>query len=299
MSSFRASHLWPGVPLALFSAALFGASTPFAKLLLGAVDPQLLAGAMYLGAGVGLATLHAGRAALAIEAPEAPLRGGDLPWLGAVVIFGGIAGPLLLMLGLARTSASSGSLLLNLEGLATMAIAWVVFRENVDRRLLAGAAAILAGAVVLSWQGKGVRLDMGGLLIAGACLAWGIDNNLTRKLSAADPLQIAMIKGLVAGAVNLGVALARGNEMPSAAIVAAAGGVGFLGVGVQPRPFRSRAATPRQRANRRLFLARAIHRRASRACPAAGTLHGTVAGRRSVDGRGPLSALGRETRART
>jgi len=232
MSLFRDSHLWPGVPLALGSAVLFGASTPFAKLLLGAIEPQMLAGLMYLGAGLGLVVVHAGRAAFGIEAPEAPLRRADAPWLAAVVLFGGVAGPLLLMLGLARTNASSGSLLLNIEALATMAIAWIVFRENVDRRLLVGASAILAGAVVLSWQGEGVRFDAGGLLIAAACLAWGIDNNLTRKLSSADPVLIALIKGLAAGAMNLSIALLRGAELPSVAASAAAGGVGLLGVGV-------------------------------------------------------------------
>ena len=149
-----------------------------------------------------------------------------------VILFGGIAGPLLLMLGLARTDAASGSLLLNLEGLASMAIAWLVFRENVDRRLLTGAAAILAGALALSWEGQGVRLDTGALLIVGACLAWGIDNNLTNKLSAADPVRIALIKGLVAGGVNTALALARGAEMASAGGIVAAGLVGFVGIGV-------------------------------------------------------------------
>ena len=126
-----------------------------------------------------------------------------MPWLAAIVAFGGVIGPLFLMLGLARTSAASGSLLLNLEGLATMAIAWVVFRENVDRRLLLGAASILAGGSCCPGEGRGIRVDGGGLLIAAACLAWGIDNNLTRKLSSADPVVIALIKGLVAGSVNL------------------------------------------------------------------------------------------------
>ena len=203
------SHLWPGVPLALASAALFGASTPFAKLLLGSVDPWLLAGLLYLGAGLGLALVQLARSALRLPAAEAPLRRADLPWLAAVVAAGGVVGPLLLMLGLARTDAASGALLLNLEGLATMALAWLVFRENVDRRLLAGALAILAGAVLLSWQGRGAGLDLGALLIAGACLAWGIDNNLTRKLSSADPVQIALAKGLIAGTVNLTLALVQ------------------------------------------------------------------------------------------
>jgi drug/metabolite transporter (DMT)-like permease len=229
-TKFRA--LWPSVPLALASAVLFGASAPFAKLLLGSTDPQLLAGLLYLGAGVGLAIGQAARFVLGATASEAPLRRADMPWLAAIVAFGGVAGPLLLMLGLARTSTASGSLLLNLEGLATMAIAWVVFRENVDRRLLLGAASILAGAFVLSWRGQGLRIDGGGLLIAAACLAWGVDNNLTRKLSSADPVVIALIKGLVAGGVNLTLALLLGARLPSFGAMNAALVVGFLGVGV-------------------------------------------------------------------
>jgi drug/metabolite transporter (DMT)-like permease len=226
------AHLWPGVPIALLSALLFGASTPLAKLLLGTVDPWLLAGLLYLGAGLGLAVVHLSRGALRLPVAEAALRRADLPWLAAVIVTGGILGPLLLMSGLVRTDAGSGSLLLNLEGLATMGMAWVVFRENVDRRLLLGASAILAGAVLLSWPGDRVALDLGALLIAGACLAWGIDNNLTRKLSAADPVQIAMLKGLVAGTANLALALGQGAALPEAGTLLVAGVVGFLGYGV-------------------------------------------------------------------
>jgi drug/metabolite transporter (DMT)-like permease len=226
------SSLWPGVALAGTSAVLFGASAPFSKLLLEAIDPQLLAGLLYLGAGIGLAAIHIGRAALGIPAPEASLRAADMPWLVAVVLFGGVVGPLLLMLGLARTEAASGSLLLNLEGLATMAIAWLAFRENVDRRLLLGALAILAGAAALSWGGGTVELDAGAGLIAGACFAWGIDNNLTRKLSSADPALIALIKGLGAGTVNAARAGLGGAAMPPAGLVVAAAFIGFLGIGV-------------------------------------------------------------------
>src|SRR4051812_26351827 len=135
------------------------------------------------------------------------------------------------MFGLMRSDAASASLLLNLEGLATMGIAWVVFHENVDRRLLLDAFAILAGAVLLSWQGQ-AAVHWGGVLIAGACLCWGIDNNLTRKLSSADPVQIAMLKGLVAGTVNFTLALSQGASLPPALTVLAAGIVGFLGYGV-------------------------------------------------------------------
>jgi drug/metabolite transporter (DMT)-like permease len=222
-----------GAGLAILSAALFGASTPFAKLLIGGgADPWLLAALLYLGSGLGLGLVQLMRRLIGAEAAEAPLRRADLPWLGLIVLSGGVIGPGLLMAGLATSSASSTSLLLNLEGLATMSIAWVVFRENVDRRLLLGAAAILAGAVVLSWQGRPGGLGLASFAIVGACVAWGIDNNLTRKLSGGDPVQIAAIKGAVAGATNLVLALAAGAHLPAAGIVGSAAVVGFLGYGV-------------------------------------------------------------------
>ena len=225
------SYSAPGTALA--SAALFGASTPFAKLLIGqGLDPQLLAGLLYLGSGLGLGILRVVRHLRGGAPAEAPLARPDLPWLALVVLAGGILGPVLLMVGLAATPAASAALLLNVEGLATMAIAWVVFRENVDRRLLIGALAILAGAAVLSWQGGPAPIGAGAFAIVAACLCWAVDNNLTRKLSSADPVQIAMIKGLAAGAVNLILALFRGAALPGAPEIAAAGLIGFLGYGV-------------------------------------------------------------------
>lgn len=221
-----------GPALGLASAALFGASTPLAKLLLGEVDPWLLAGLLYLGSGIGLGAVHLRRQALGIAPPEAPLRRADLPWLAAVILAGGVIGPVLLMGGLSVTPASSAALLLNVEGLATMGIAWAVFHENADRRIVLGALSILAGAVLLSWQGAAGGVGWGALAIVGACLAWGVDNNLTRKLSAADPVQIAMLKGLVAGAVNLLLAMWHGAVLPPAGSVLGAGVVGFFGYGV-------------------------------------------------------------------
>lgn len=232
MDHHHHAHLFPGVPLALGSAVLFGASAPLSKWLLGSVDPWLLAGILYLGAGIGLALVHWGRPLIGLERVETPLSRSELPWLAAVVAFGGVMAPLFLMLGLSMTTASSASLLLNLEGLATMLIAWLVFRENVDRRLLIGALAILVGAVVLSSDGGGLKLDPGGLWIAAACLCWGIDNNLTRKLSSADPVQIAMIKGLSAGSTNVMLALLLGASLPPIFVVGIGAIVGFLGIGV-------------------------------------------------------------------
>ncbi len=239
MMSVRSWIALPGAPLAVGSAALFGASTPLAKALLGGgVSPWLLAGLLYLGSGIGLAVVTLGRRAIGKPTSEAPLVRRDWGWMALVILSGGVAGPLLLMLGLTTTPASSAALLLNLEGLATMALAWAVFRENVDRRLLLGALAILAGAVILSWQGGSGAdagfsgLGLGALAIAGACLAWGIDNNLTRKVSGSDPVQIAMVKGLAAGAVNLILALLLGARLPEVSLTLAAGVVGFLGYGV-------------------------------------------------------------------
>lgn len=229
MSNHSHSHLWPGVPLALGAAVLFGASTPVSKYLLGQISPWMLAGILYLGAGLGLGLLQFLRRG---SSSEAALQRADMPWLAAVVLIGGVVGPLFLMFGLARTSASQASLLLNLESLATMGLAWLAFKENVDRRLVIGAFAILLGAVILTWNGNGFQFDSGSIFIAGACLAWGIDNNLTRKISAADPVQIAMIKGLVAGSVNISLALFVGAHWPSPAFIASGAGLGFLGIGL-------------------------------------------------------------------
>jgi drug/metabolite transporter (DMT)-like permease len=233
MSKTKFQPAWSGPLLAVASAVLFGASTPLAKLLLGkGADPWLLAGLLYLGSGIGLTAFYFIRMAYSATVAEAPLRRADAPWLALVVLFGGVAGPLLLMLGLARTSASSAALLLNLEGLATMGIAWVVFKENFDRRILLGAASILAGAVILSWNGGPGSVGWGALLIAGASLAWGIDNNLTRKLSGSDPVQIAGLKGIVAGVVNSALAFSAGAHLPQIPSLGGAVLLGFLGYGV-------------------------------------------------------------------
>jgi drug/metabolite transporter (DMT)-like permease len=217
-----------GIAYALLSAALFGVSAPWAKLLLGEISPWLLAGLLYLGSGFGLALVR-----LVRRSNEAGLSRPDLPWFGAAVLSGGVIGPVLLFFGLARSSASEASLLLNLESVLTLGIAWLVFKENVDRRLLIGAVAIVAGALVLTWPKDGaIGLSSGPLLIAGACLAWAIDNNFTRKVSAADPMQIAMVKGLAAGIVNVAIALGLGAPLPGLAALAGAGLLGFFSYGV-------------------------------------------------------------------
>jgi drug/metabolite transporter (DMT)-like permease len=225
-----------GVGLALLAAVLFGASAPAAKGLLRGATPHLLAGLLYLGSGLGLLLVWLRRRRRRPGRPrpvEAPLGRADLPWLAGAIAFGGILGPLLLMVGLARTPASTASLLLNLEGVFTTALAWVVFREHVHGQIVVGMLAIVAGGVLLSWEGGLATRDLTGpIAVAGACLAWAVDNNLTQKVSAGDPVQISMLKGLVAGATNTVLALALGARFPDPAIALAAAVLGFLGYGM-------------------------------------------------------------------
>jgi drug/metabolite transporter (DMT)-like permease len=223
------------VLLALLSAALFGVSTPAAKVLLGTIDPIILAGLLYCGAGLGVAVVRrAGRFAIAQAGrSEAALGRGDVPYLAGAIVAGGVVGPVLLMAGLQRTDASTASLLLTLEGAATALMAWFIFHENFDRRIALGMACLVGGAIVLSWTG---RPELSGLLgplaIVGACAAWGLDNNLTRKVSLADPLQIVELKGLIAGPVNLALGLVAGGQVPAPSAASLAGMVGFVGYGV-------------------------------------------------------------------
>ena len=224
------------VVLALLSAALFGISTPAAKALLGTIDPIVLAGLLYCGAGLGVAVLRRiGRSLLVAQAgaAEVPLQRTDMPWLAGAIVAGGVIGPVLLMVGLARTDAATSSLLLTLEGVATALMAWFVFHESFDRRIALGMACLVAGAAVLAWSGQPTLSGLlGPLAIIGACVAWGLDNNLTRKVSLADPLQVVELKGLIAGPVNLALGLLVGGTLPGLSVVSLAGIVGFLGYGV-------------------------------------------------------------------
>ena len=219
------------IAYALLAAALFGASTPFAKLLIGEASPVLLGGLLYLSSGLGLTV-----ARLVRDRGWKPsgLARAEWPWLLGAIFFGGILGPVALLFGLTQASASAASLLLNLEAVLTAVIAWVVFRENADRRIVLGMLAIVAGGVVLSWPAgeTGPSGWMGPLAISAACLCWAIDNNLTRKVSASDALFIAGSKGLIAGTVNTGLALWLGAALPAPLTLLSTAAVGLLGYGL-------------------------------------------------------------------
>jgi drug/metabolite transporter (DMT)-like permease len=217
------------VAASLAAALLFGAAAPLSKLLLAQASPWLLAALLYLGSGCGLALLRRLRRSAPVRLP--PREGW---WLAGAVLAGGVAGPVLLMLGLAGLPASQASLLLNAEAVLTAVIAWVVFRENVERRVACGLLAIVAGGALLAWpqEGAAAPAARSALLVLGACLAWAIDNNLTRKVSLADASWIAMVKGLAAGATNLLLALALGAAWPPPQVVAAAALLGFFSYGL-------------------------------------------------------------------
>lgn len=218
------------VGYALIAAALFGLSTPLARMLVADVSPVLLAGLLYLGSGVGLSVTRLIRD----RGWRSPgLSRADWPWLLGAIATGGLLGPVALMIGLSRTTGASASLLLNLEAVFTALLAWLVFRENAGRRVVAGMAAIVAGGAVLSWNGgeSSASPGTGPLWVAAACACWAVDNNLTRRVSSGDPVFIAASKGLIAGSVNTALALALGARWPEPATLGAAMAVGLLGYG--------------------------------------------------------------------
>jgi len=176
-----------GIASALLGAALFGVSTPIAKLLIGEIGPVALAGLLYAGSGMGLGLWLAARGLIWPASERPRFAAGDYKWLAGAVISGGVVGPVLLMLALAASSASSVSLLLNLESVLTSLLAWFVFRENFDRRLVLGMSLIVCGGAILGWRPGEVGGAWPALAVAGACLCWALDNNLTRKISAGTP----------------------------------------------------------------------------------------------------------------
>ena len=217
---------------ALAAAALFGASTPFAKLLLGEISPVVLAGLLYLGSGLGLALpwLVQGRSQ---HPREAPLAARDWTWLAGAIVSGGVVAPVLLLWGLAGSGAAETSLLLNFEGVITSLVAAVLFREAVSARVWLAALVMLAGGFVLAYDPTApIAFSPQSLGVVGACFCWALDNNLTRKVAGADPVATAMAKGLTAGSFNLALGLALGGTFPAFGAAVGALTLGLFAYGV-------------------------------------------------------------------
>jgi drug/metabolite transporter (DMT)-like permease len=228
--SFRAAL--PGVGFGMSTALLFGGTTPLAKLFLDDVQPWMLAGLLFLGGGLGLLPIYLIRSRLICKRQVPPsdrLQKHDWRWLGASIVVGGIIAPVLLTLGLVQTTAAAASLLLNFECVFTALLAWTVFGEKYRWQVLIGMLAIVAGGIILSHaENARVGLTWGALLILGTCFYWALDSNFTSKIAMKDPLQIAMLKGGVAGAMNVAIALTIGQSLPPLPILCSVLGVGFL-----------------------------------------------------------------------
>ncbi|WP_396658110.1 DMT family transporter [Microbacterium sp.] len=217
-----------GVQAGLLAAILFGAGTPVAKMLLDDASPWMLAGLLYIGSGVGLGVYRVLR-----RSPRVRLARREMPYLAGAILFGGVLGPVLLLVGLSNLPASGASLLLNAEAVLTAVIAWVVFREHVSVRTAVGMLVIVAGAAVLTVP-SGIEFGSvwPSLAVIAACLCWAVDNNLTRAISHVDAVWTAAVKGGVAGPVNLALALLLGASLPAVGNVLAAMGVGLFAYGV-------------------------------------------------------------------
>src|SRR5665647_1601724 len=201
---------------AILAATLFGASAPLAKLLLGEIHPIPLAGFLYLGSGFGLLVLHGVVKLAGSHSTEANLTRNDLPWLAGAILTGGIIAPIILMFSLRSTPAATASLLLNFEAAATGLIAILMFREAIGARIWTAISCITLATVLLSLNpAGGWGFSVGALGVLAACMLWGIDNNLTRNISAKDPMVIVTWKGLGAGSITLLMALALGIDFPT------------------------------------------------------------------------------------
>lgn len=200
----------------VISASLFGISPPLAKLLVEDIPPVALAGLLYLGAFAGLSLYSTGKRIIMTDPDKkaAPLERKDLPWLAGAVLVGGIIGPISMMTGLTLISGFSASLLLNLEGLATAMIAVFFFKENAGKNLWLALVCMTIAGILLTWDPSQGKFNIAGpLLIIFAVVCWGMDNNLTRNISHKDPIQIAKIKGFVAGTTSLSLAIILGMKI--------------------------------------------------------------------------------------
>ncbi len=223
----------PGVVFAIAAPLLYSSLVPLSKVFLRQVDAWMLAGLLDMGAGLGMVVVYLLRRAVRREPVKNALGERDWRWLWASVFTGGLLSPVLQTYGIAHSPAASASLLLNLEGVFTGLIAWIIFREAFNRRVAWGLATITSGSVILIWTGDStLRFSLGSLAIVGACLGWATASNLTHKISNRDPVQLVMLKTCVTGSLNVGFALAIGNALPVLPVLGAIALTGFLCIGL-------------------------------------------------------------------
>lgn len=224
-----------GIASAVGAALLFGANPSISKVVLDRVEPLMLAGLFYVGAGLGLTIIYlfTRRLTRPSSLQATSVQGKDWLWLGAATLFGGVMAPVLLMFGIADSPASSASLLLSLEGVFTALLGWFIFRERFNWGVALGMSAIIAGSMVLSWaKYSEFGVSWGSLAVIGSCFAWACDNNLTKQISHREPFQISAVKSGVAGVVNTAIALSIGQSLPSPPLLVVTGAIGLLNYGL-------------------------------------------------------------------
>ena len=221
-----------GICLALFAAALYAINSPLSKLLLDYLPPTLMAGFLYIGAGVCMLALALLRKVRKTERAETKLTKRELPYTVAMILLD-IAAPVCLLLGLKSTTAANASLLNNFEIVATAVIALVVFKEKINFRLWLGILFITLSCMVLSFEDlSSLQFSYGSLLILLACVCWGFENNCTKKISSKDPLEIVLLKGIFSGLGSLLIGFIIGERITVLWSVFAVIGVGFVAYGL-------------------------------------------------------------------
>lgn len=227
-----ASAIKKGIFFAVLAAALYALNSPLSKLLLDYMPSTLTAGFLYIGAGAGMGMIALTRKVLKRETNESRLTKKDLPYTVAMILLD-IAAPICLLFGLKSTSAANASLLNNFEIVATAVIALVIFKEKISPRLWAGILFVTASCALLSLDDiSKLKFSAGSLTILAACVLWGLENNCTRKISAKDPLQIVLLKGIFSGAGSLIIGFATGERITVLWSVFAVLAVGFVAYGL-------------------------------------------------------------------
>lgn len=217
---------------ALLAAALYAVNIPFSKQLMAHAGEKMLAGFLYLGAGVGMFLYRTVMRAAGHGDKQAPLTKKELPYTVAMVLLD-IAAPILLMLGLKRTAGANASLLNNFEIVATSLIALVIFKEHISPRLWLAIVLVLAASCLLTFEGtESLTFNQGSLMVLGACVCWGFENNCTRMLSHKSSQEIVVIKGIFSGLGALIIALCTGEQLPQLMYIALILLLGFVSYGL-------------------------------------------------------------------
>lgn len=221
-----------GIFLAVLAATLYAINSPFSKLLLEYVPSTLMAGILYIGAGLGMGIIALIRKIWGPGRSEEKINKVDLPYTMVMILLD-IAAPIFLLLGLSYTTAANASLLNNFEIVATAIIALSIFKEKISTRLWIGIMFVTASCVLLSFEDIfAFKFSIGSLLILLACVCWGIENNCTRRLSTKDPLEIVLIKGICSGLGSLIIGICFGERITVIWSVFAVLGVGFVAYGL-------------------------------------------------------------------